>query len=115
MTSHSNSARRLALTWIEKWNEGDPESIPLAETFVHTSPFGRVEGRERYLSWVKPLAEKNVTTLRVLRTLGGPDQAVIHFEMETPNGIVPVCDWVTVSGNEITEIHSFYDATELRE
>ena len=46
---------------------------------------------------------------------GGPDQAVIHFEMDTPNGTVPVCDWVTVQGGEITAIDSFYDASGLKD
>lgn len=110
----AQSALNLATIWIERWNEGAPDSIPLAEDFAHTSPFGRVEGREKYLEWVKPLAAKNVTELRILRTLSSGNEAVIHFEMETPNGPVQVCDWVVVADGEIKEIHSFYDATELR-
>ncbi len=109
------SAEQLARFWIESWNAGEPDRIPLAKDFTHTSPFGRVEGRRKYLDWVKPLAKQNVTELRILRTLSSGNQAAIHFEMQTPQGLVPVCDWVVVKDGEISEIHSFYDATGLRE
>lgn len=109
-----NNAERLAITWIDLWNKGQPEAIPLAETFAHTSPFGRIEGRENYLEKVKPMAKRNVTSLNVVRTLARSNQAVIHFEMQTPKGTIQVCDWITVEGDHISEIHSFYDATELR-
>jgi hypothetical protein len=110
----SVSAATLARTWIERWNEGAPDLIPLAENFTHSSPYGRVEGRKKYLDWVKPLAKKNVTRLTIIRTLSSGNQAAIHFEMLTPKGVIQVCDWVVVDGGEITEIHSFYDATEVR-
>ena len=114
MMAVRSHAEELALAWIDLWNKGEPDQIPLTEDFVHTSPYGRVEGRKTYLEWVKPLARQNVTSLNVLRTIGGSDQAVVHFEMHTPAGTIQVCDWITVEGDQIAEIHSFYDATELR-
>ena len=112
--SDPSSATALARIWIERWNDGTPDLIPLAEEFTHTSPFGRVGGRQAYLDWVKPLAAKNVTELRILRVLPGEDAAAIHFEMQTPKGPVECCDWVVVKDGRITEIRSFYDATGLR-
>lgn len=96
------------------WNAGTPDALPLADDFTHTSPFGCVQGRDTYLEWVKPLAAKNVTDLRVHRTLAQGNMATIHFEMDTPGGVVQVCDWVEVADGRITAIHSFYDATGLR-
>ena len=104
----------MARLWINLWNEGDPDSIPLAEGFTHTSPFGRVEGRQKYLDWVKPLARGTAGGLRVLRTLARGDEATIHYEIRTPSGVVPACDWIVVSGGQIREIHSFYDAASMR-
>ncbi len=109
-----HGAEALARIWIERWNEGTPDLIPLAEDFTHTSPYGRVTGRQTYLDWVKPMAARNVTQLRILRTLSSSNEAVIHFEMQTPKGLIQVCDWIVVADGQITEIHSFYDATELR-
>lgn len=108
------SAEALARIWLDYWNQGTPDDIPLAENFKHTSPFGCVEGRKKYLDWVKPLSAKNTVDLKIQRIISGPNQAVVHFEMETPSGIIPAADWVVVSGDKIVEVHSFYDASLLR-
>lgn len=109
----NDSAANLAKMWIDCWNAGEPDKIPLAENFAHNSPFGRVEGREAYLAWVKPLAAENVADLTIKRVMGAGREAAIHFVMQTPSGPVECCDWVVVGGGEITEIHSFYDASGL--
>ncbi len=111
--SHQNNAEELARAWIDGWNAGKPDDIPLAKNFVHTSPFGVIEGRDEYLERIKPLAAKNVSDLRILKTLGGENEAAIWFEMWTPNGMVPVCDWVEVNNGEIAAITSFYDPSSL--
>jgi hypothetical protein len=92
-----------------------PDEIPLARDFVHASPFGVVKGREKYLAWVKPLAAKNVTSLRIVKILSGDGESAIWFEMMTPNGLVQCCDWVETDNEEIVAITSFYDATGLRQ
>lgn len=109
-----NQAERLAREWIEGWIAGKPNEIPLAPEFTHSSPFGVVNGRDNYLEWVKPLSAENVTSLKIVKTLGGDDEAVIWFEMMTPTGLVLCCDWVRTEGGEIVAIQSFYDASELR-
>ena len=109
-----NDAERLARAWIEGWDAGKPDDIPLAPDFTHTSPFGAVKGREKYLEWVKPLAAKNVTSLKIVKTLSTADEAAIWFEMITPNGLVPCCDWVQTHNGRIVAVTSFYDATGLR-
>jgi hypothetical protein len=60
------------------------------------------------------MAKRNVTQINILRTLSDSNQAAIHFEMQTPRGLNQVCEWIIVNSGLITEIHSFYDATELR-
>ncbi|MCB1045044.1 MAG: nuclear transport factor 2 family protein [Acidobacteria bacterium] len=108
-----NQSEKLARTWIDCWNRGVPDELPLIDDFQHESPFGKVRGRDNYLTWVKPLAAKNVTELRVIRTVSSGDACAIWFEMRTAQGWVPVCDWVTTKDGMITSIHSFYDASGL--
>ncbi len=57
--SEENEAERLARAWIDGWNAGKPDQIPLAAEFVHSSPFGTVAGRDKYLEWVKPRPENS--------------------------------------------------------
>lgn len=105
---------RAAGARLDRRLAGKPDDIPLARDFTHSSPFGVVEGRGRYLEWVKPLAAENVTALEIVKTLGGEGEAVIWFEMTTPKGRVQCCDWVQSAGGEIVAVTSFYDATGLR-
>lgn len=106
-------ARTLARAWIEVWGRGEPSTLPLADDFVHESPFGRLEGREKYLEVVEPLAKKNVASLRVRDVIAEGDRACIAYTMDTPNGPVACCDWVTVADGEITSVHGYYDPRKL--
>lgn len=107
-------AAELARTWIEAWNAGAPEGIPLAEDFCHTSPFGRIEGRETYLEWMRPMTGEGAVPLTIRRVLGGDEEAVVHYEIGMLSGTVAACDWIRVKEGRITDIHSFYDATDMR-
>ncbi len=107
--STSTSPADLARVWIERWNEGTPESIPMTEGFAHTSPMGRVVGRREFLELVKPMAARNVSKLEIVRILAGETEAAVHFVMETMAGPVPVCDWIVVEDGLISAVHAFYD------
>jgi hypothetical protein len=111
--SNHNKSEILARAWIEGWNTGKPDDIPLAENFTHSSPFGEVKGREKYLEWVKPLATKNVAALKIIKILGDETEAAVWFEMNTPGGLIRVVDWIKTFNNEIISIASFYDPTNI--
>jgi len=108
-----NEAKKLAREWIEVWGRDDPSVLPLAENFVHVSPFGRIEGRDRYLEVVRPLAEANVAALQVQDVLAEGNRACVAFSMDTPNGPVACCDWVVVEQGRILSVHSYYDSRNL--
>jgi len=116
MTISQRSAE-LARLWIESWAKMDMDWLRqhLAIGFVHTSPFGRLEGRDHYLDTVEPLARKSVQELVVRDVIADGDQAAIRFENRTPNGVVDSCDWLRVDGDSILEIRSFYDTSRVRE
>lgn len=118
MTSESDSiAGELAVQWIEAWQRMDIDWLrgTLADDFVHQSPFGRFEGRDRYLEAVEPMARKSVMRLQVLDVVADGERAVVRFENHTPRGIVETCDWVRVEAGRIVEIRSFYDTARVRE
>jgi ketosteroid isomerase-like protein len=107
----------LARGWIEAWIRMDLQWLRerLAPEFVHTSPFGRLEGREAYLTVVEPMARKSVQELEIKQIIATGDQAAVWFENRTPMGVVPSCDWVRTRDGLITEIQSFYDSARVRE
>jgi SnoaL-like domain len=110
-------AAELATGWIEAWNRMDIGWLRahLAPEFVHTSPFGKLRGRDAYLAAVEPMARKSVQELRIIRTLAAGNVAAVWFENVTPKGVVPSCDWVVVEAGLIREIRSFYDTAMIRE
>ena len=108
---------KIATGWIEAWIRMDMEWLSelLATDFIHTSPFGRLEGRDHYLETVVPMARKSVQELKIINVVGDKDQAAVWFENHTPSGVIPSCDWVFIENGKIKEIQSFYDSTKVRE
>lgn len=115
--SATKDSAALARGWIEAWQRMDIEWLraTLTDDFVHTSPFGRLEGREHYLEVVVPAASESVLELRINEVMGDGDRAAIWFENRTAEGVVDSCDWVFVENGRIREIRSFYDTVALRE
>lgn len=107
----------LARGWIEAWKAMDLDWFRehLAPDFVHTSPFGRLEGRDHYLATVEPMARKSVQKLDIERVIADGDEAAIWFVNRTPAGAIPSCDWVRVADGRIREIQSFYDSAAVRD
>jgi len=107
----------LAVGWIEAWIRMDMEWLKerLAPDFVHTSPFGRLEGRDHYLEIVEPVARKSVHELTIVDVIASGNQAAVWFENLTPGGVIPSCDWVRTDDGLIKEIQSFYDSAKVRE
>lgn len=116
MPSNASSAA-LARGWIEAWVRMDLAWLRehLAPEFVHTSPFGRLEGRDHYLETVEPMVRKSVQQLVIREVVAEGDRAAIWFENRTPAGTFGSCDWIFVEDGRIREIRSFYDSGKVRE
>ena len=39
--------------WFDKWESGDFLTLPLADHFKHTSPYGTINGKKQYLELVQ--------------------------------------------------------------
>jgi hypothetical protein len=104
----------MARLWLRAWDTGDLSVLRLAASFVHTSPFGRIEGAEEYLRIVKPMAAKSVVGITVRDVIEAEDRAAITYDLETPAGTVEACDWVFVENGLIREMNSYYDSVTNR-
>jgi hypothetical protein len=110
----SDSPGELARTWLRAWDTGDLSLLRLTPDFVHTSPFGRIEGREEYLRIVEPMSRKSVVAITVKDVIEAEDRAAITYELETTAGTVEACDWVFVENGLIREINAYYDSVTNR-
>ena len=109
-----SSPAEAARTWLRAWDTHDLSLLRLAPDFVHTSPFGRIEGAEEYLRIVEPMSRKSVVKITVRDVLEGEGRAAITYDLETPAGPVEACDWVFVRDGLISEVNSYYDSTTNR-
>jgi hypothetical protein len=110
----SDSPASLARSWLRAWDTGDPSLLRLTPDFVHTSPFGRIEGAEEYLRIVEPMSRKSVLGITVRDVIEGEGRAAITYGLETPAGTVEACDWVFVENGRIREVNAYYDSVTNR-
>ena len=110
----TDSPADLARTWLRAWDTHDLGLLRLTPDFVHTSPFGRIEGAEEYLRIVEPMSRKSVSKITVKDVIEAEDRAAITYELETPAGTVEACDWVFVQNGLIREVNSYYDSVTNR-
>ena len=109
-----DSPADMARTWLRAWDTHDLDLLRLAPSFVHTSPFGRIEGADEYLRIVEPMSRKTVRRISVKDVVEGEGRAAIAYELETPAGTVEACDWVYVADGRIREVRSYYDSVTNR-
>ncbi len=83
----NDSPEGLARTWLRAWDTRDLSLLRLAPDFVHTSPFGRIEGADEYLRNVEPMSRKSVRRIKVRDVIEGEGRAGITYELETPAGL----------------------------
>jgi hypothetical protein len=110
----SQSPGQIARTWLRAWDTHDLGLLRLAPDFVHTSPFGRIEGADEYLRTVEPMSRKSVLGITVRDVIEDEGRAAITYDVETPAGVVEACDWVFVEGDLIREVRSYYDSVKNR-
>lgn len=98
--------------WLSCWETGNLDDLPILDCFRHTSPFGTIETKKRYLE----IVEKNKSdflgnTLTVINQIKEGDQVCVQFEQKNANSGLEmvVCEWYTLEGDQIREIRSFYN------
>ena len=98
--------------WFECWEAGDVDALPITEDFSHTSPFGTIEPKDRYLEIVRKNTKDFLgNRLTVLRQIREGDNVCVQFEQKNENtGLeMTVCEWYSIQGDLIKEIQSFYN------
>ena len=107
-----NNLHPVVKQWIECWNSGNVDDLPIADDFCHTSPFGTIESKARYMEIVNKNRQDFLgNQLTVTAQIQEGDQVCIQFEQKNANtGLeMTVCEWYWIEGDKITAIRSFYN------
>lgn len=108
--------KELVHSWFELWKSGDFESLPLAENFTHTSPYGTIKSKTDYFA----LADANRdaflgNTFEIHEMLFNEHKACIRYTMRSPTGALEVSEWIYERNGLIAEIIAYYNLEEERQ
>ncbi|MBV7337459.1 nuclear transport factor 2 family protein [Chloroflexi bacterium TSY] len=97
--------RKLVDAWFDAFRNKDISQLELAEDFVHTSPFGKIRGRQAYLNLVQENAEAFFgPTIEILDVLECGDKFAVRYLLDEN----PSCDCIYIRDGQIAEIFSYY-------
>lgn len=98
--------------WINCWETGKIEDLPITEDFSHTSPFGTIAPKSKYMDIVRKNQKDFLgNTLTVIRQIYEDNNVCIQFKQHNENtGLdMMVCEWYIIEGDLIKEIQAFYN------
>ena len=97
--------KKVAESWLGAFIARDVSLLELADDFVHTSPFGKVCGREAYLELVRANEEAFFSNpIEIIDFLDCDDRFAVRYIV----GQMPACDVVYVRDGLISEVFSYY-------
>jgi len=103
-------SKRLVKLWFECWEKGDFEQLPIAEDFVHTSPYGTIEGKSTYLDIVKANRDKFLGhRFKVHDAFYGTDKACVRYSAIKDDFRLEVSEWHYMRNEMIHEIIAYYN------
>lgn len=98
--------------WFSCWETGNIDELPIVDDFKHSSPFGTIETKKRYLEVIEK-NRKNFfgNKLTVIEQVKENNNVCVQFEQKNSNtGLeMLVCEWYVLEGGKIKEIRSFYN------
>ena len=101
--------RQIVDDWFAAFREKDISKLNLAADFLHSSPYGVIEGSQVYLDLVRENSEAffspRIDLLDVIED--GDSFAVRYLVNENP-----ACDCIYVRDGQISEIYSYYHVGE---
>lgn len=101
---------RLTREWILVWNDGNASTLPLADDFEHTSPYGVLKGRDHYLEVVVPMAKKNAARLTIDDVMVSGNQSAVRYKVASPSGeTMRACDWLLFQNGKLAKVWSYYE------
>ena len=97
----------LAVAWLDVFHNQDISQLEriLADDFVHTSPFGEIQGKQTYLDVVRQNAEAFFSKKIEIRDVIEDDaKSAIRYVV----GEMEACDCVYIRNDQISKICAYY-------
>ena len=112
----NNDMKSLVQNWFEKWESGDFHNLPLTDDFEHTSPFGTISGKEKYLKLVEDNRKKFLGYKFVLiDEIYEEDKACVRYTAVQGDFKLDVSEWYYAKGDLIHKIFAYYHIGDISE
>ena len=111
------TSKRLVENWFEAWNTGNFYSIPVADNFKHTSPFGTIISKKSYLELVESNKDKFLGyEFEIIDTVYEAHKACVRYTAKQGSDFkLDVSEWYYIEDNLIAEIVAYYHIGEIRQ
>lgn len=106
----------LVEEWFSKWENGDFHNLPITENFKHTSPFGTINGKLKYLQLVEENKDKFFGyKFQIHDRIYGKANACVRYTAIQDDFNLEVSEWYYIKDNLIEEIIAYYHIGEVRD
>lgn len=109
--------KEIVNKWFKCWEDGNYSQVPIEEEFKHTSPFGTIEGKQKYLDLVRENEDKFLGyKFKIHDTIYENEKASVRYTATQGKEFsLDVSEWYYFKNNLISEIISYYHIGEIRE
>jgi len=109
-------SKNLVRMWFDKWLEGDFHNLPISENFQHTSPFGTISGKEKYIKLVESNKDKFLGYhFDIQDEIYDENKACVRYKAVQGDFTLEVSEWYYFKNNLIEQIFAYYHIGEIRE
>lgn len=107
---YTMNAEILVRKWFVCWEKGDFEQLPITNNFIHTSPYGTIEGKSTYLEIVKANRDKFLGHRFTLHdAFYGADKACVRYSAIKEEFRLEVSEWHYIQNGMIHKIIAYYN------
>lgn len=109
-------SKNVVEKWFDCWESGKLDELPITEGFSHTSPFGTIEPRSKYMEIVTANTDKFLDHKFVIHdAFYAPNKAVVRYTAYQAGQALNVSEWYYFDGELIDRIIADYNIGDIDE
>jgi len=102
--------KQLVKIWFEKWETGDFLNLPISDNFIHTSPYGTIDGKKQYIELVEANRDKFLGYHFELHDeIYEEDKACVRYTAIQGDFTLDVSEWYFLNEGLIQSIVAYYN------
>jgi hypothetical protein len=100
----------LIQQWYSLWESGNFKTLPITNSFEHTSPYGTITGKKDYLALAEANQDKFLgNTFNIHQTLIEKETACVRYTMHGRNFDMEVTEWFFMKNQLIDRVIAYYN------